>query len=369
MIETGALQQAGGQAQTTRPLRIFYAAPPRCLNVPGSRLWQSNLYLPLVDLGHDVVPFRYDVMPHYANLDPAQPAKRAFIERNRPKLEAALLREVEAAHRESPIDVFFSYFYSACARPETIRAIGAMGIRTANWYCNASYQFHLVEEIAPAYDCCLVPEAYRLEDYRRVGARPIYCQEAANPHVYKPYDVPAVYDVTFVGQAYGDRPETVRHLHDVGIDVRVWGPKWDRFAPVRRDGNGREVSDRRYGGVLSDAALIRMYSRSKINLGFSNCGDTHLDAEPVKQIRLRDFEVPMSGGFYMVEAMQELEDFFEVGREIVCYTDTRDLVEKIRYYLRHDAEREAIRAAGHERCRRDHTWHRRFERVFAEMGF
>ena len=33
-----------------------------------------------------------------------------------------------------------------------------------------------------------------------------------------------------------------------------------------------------------------------------------------------------------------------------------------------DAEREAIRRAGHERCLRDHTWQRRFEAAFREMG-
>jgi hypothetical protein len=76
-----------------------------------------------------------------------------------------------------------------------------MGICTINWYCNASYQFELVEEIAPAYDYCLVPEKFWLDDYRRVGANPIYCQEAANPNTYKPYDLPKSFDVTFVARS------------------------------------------------------------------------------------------------------------------------------------------------------------------------
>jgi spore maturation protein CgeB len=83
---------------------------------------------------------------------------------------------------------------------------------------------------------------------------------------------------------------------------------------------------------------------------------------------LRDFEVPMSGGFYMVEYMEELADFYELGKEIVCYRSVEDLGDKIKYYLSHDDEREKIRRAGYERCRRDHTWHKRFAEAFKAIG-
>jgi hypothetical protein len=122
------------------------------------------------------------------------------------------------------------------------------------------------------------------------------------------------------------------------------------------------------GSVLSDLEMIQMYSRSKINLGFSTCGDTHLSDERIMQIRLRDFEVPMSGGFYMVEYMEELADFYEIGKEIVCYRSVEDLADKIKYYLIHDDEREKIRRAGYERCQRDHTWHKRFAQAFKAIG-
>jgi spore maturation protein CgeB len=44
------------------------------------------------------------------------------------------------------------------------------------------------------------------------------------------------------------------------------------------------------------------------------------------------------------------------------------MVAQCRYYLAHDEERERIRRAGHERARRDHTWERRFEGLFAELA-
>jgi spore maturation protein CgeB len=392
-------------------MRIFYASDdtPNAF-MPSSRIWYNNLFLPLVDLGHDVIRFRYDLTPHFRNLDPRDQVQKAFIDRNRPLLEQELLRQIKNAHRAKPVDLFFSYFYSACATPQTILEIRNMKIKTMNWFCNASYQFYLIEELAPAYDWCLVPEKMRLDDYRRIGANPLYCQEAANPNIYKSYDLPVEFDVTFVGQAYSDREDYVRYLYDNGVTVRVWGYGWKQPPPDTRrrainrllrlgkkaaSWNGWLELLQRFSSVvisdqtiscgqageagaplpdgvandaLSDTELIRMYSRSKISLGFSTCGDTHKTSQRIVQIRLRDFEVPMSGGFYLVEYMKELEEFYTIGREIECYRDKEEFLDKIKYYLAHDEQREAIRKAGYRRARTEHTWQKRLTDVFKTAG-
>jgi spore maturation protein CgeB len=392
-------------------MRIFYAADssPNANFDIQSEVWRNNLYLPLIDAGHDVVEFDYDLTETIQKVDKSRNA--SFIAKNRPKVTKELLRQIKKAHEYQPIDLFFSYFYDACVLSEGIETIRAMGITTVNWYCNGSYQLHLVEEISPHYDWCLVPEKFRLKDYEAISARPIYCQEAANPKIYKPHNLPKDFEVTFVGRASRERPEYIRCLLDQGVDVRVWGYGWDMLSqkyqsqttnPARRLGRTAKkflsetgwvdafrrllnlellISARKtvsetpiitlpneiIGGVLSDLEMVKMYSRSKINLGFSSC-DTGDTEERIVQIRLRDFEVPMSGGFYLVEYMEELEEFFEIGKEIVCYTDPGDLVEQVKYYLKHDSERERIRRAGYERCLRDHTWHKRFAMAFRQMG-
>ena len=359
-----------------RHLRIFYASdttPNAWFQSVRSNIWRNNLFLPLVDLGHDVVEFDYDLTQTFRNLDPADAKQAAFIAGNRPKVTGALLQQLRAAHARKRVDVLFTYYTDACIEAGALDEIRAMGIVTVNWYCNGSYQMRLVQEIAPRYDWCLVPEKFRLADYRAMGARPIYCQEAANPNVYKPYDVAREFDVTFIGQAYGERPLFIRDLFEHGIEVHVWGHGW-------RNPNPKYVPKETYEAILgipeeyrndplSDEELVRTYSRSKINLGFSTCGDTHLSTERIVQVRLRDFEVPMSGGFYVVERIDELAEFFVPGKEIICYTGATELRESIRYYLAHDREREAIRVAGHERALRDHTWQKRFSCAFEQMAF
>lgn len=391
-------------------MRIFYASDTTPNGFLQSNLWRSNLYLSLVDLGHEVIEFDYDLGETFKHLDPTNPNHQAFIKVNRPKVSRELLLQLKAAHLVEPIDMLFTYFYDACILPETLDEIRTMGIITVNWYCNGSYQLHLVSQIAPHYDWCLVPEKFRLPDYRAMGANPIYCQEAANPNIYKPYALPIKYDVAFVGQAYGERPNYIKYLLDQEIDVHVWGFNWNKYssdktehprlsAATRLGYIGRNLTTRAgrqivwerakrrlnlqkggqwsnekielpvssIGGVLSDEDMIKLYSQTKINLGFSTCGDTHLGEQRILQVRLRDFEVPMSGGFYMVEYMEELEEFYNIGREVVCYHNPEDLAEKIKYYLTHDSEREHIRQAGYQRCLTDHTWQKRLDSAFQQM--
>jgi spore maturation protein CgeB len=356
-----------------RKLRIFYASdssPNPWFKSIRSNLWRANLFDSLVSMGHDVVEFDYDLSGVFRNLDPAIARQAAFIEQNRPKTTAALLTQITAAHQHKPFDLFFSYFFDAVVTPDAIDEIKSLGIKTVNWYCNAAHQFHLVREISPHYDFCLVPEQFRLNDYRAIGAHPIYCQEAANPAIYKPYDLPVEFDVTFVGQAYGDRPAYIQHLLQQKINVHVWGHGWkiDPKFPPSKDSRLWSIPNTIRGDPLDDLQLIQMYSRSKINLGFSTCGDSHIRGERIVQVRLRDFEVPMSGGFYMVEAMDELAQFFTPGEEIVFYRSPDELADKIRYYLAHEDARERIRRAGHQRAVREHTWQKRFESAFVAMG-
>ena len=58
---------------------------------------------------------------------------------------------------------------------------------------------------------------------------------------------------------------------------------------------------------------------------------------------------------------------YKVGQEIETYTDIADCVEKVKFYLMHDKERECIAAAGRQRALRDHTWLHRFSDLFSKL--
>jgi spore maturation protein CgeB len=372
-------------------VRIFFA-------VPRSVWVDLNLRRSLEAMGHELVQFTFPGWP-----DDADPQWRR---RGKPSTNERLLQAFQSALRKGPIDLFYGYLYSSVAYPETIDVIRRHGIPTVNFSCNNVHQFELLEEIAPRFDLCVVPEQAAVEKFRAVGARPVRIQLAANPDVYRPYPDPRVFDVTFVGQRYADRAEFMCHLFRNGIRVRAWGAGWqtrkrpnlatfgaalalledERLEGVRRllrrrlDGMqqtaGPDDADpaierdvAAFGGTrLLQRDLIRTYSRSRISLGFATAGDSHRGPHRLTHLRLREFEAPMSGALYLTERQPELEEYFRPGKEVLCYADRDDLRDQVRYHLAHSEQAERVRRAGRQRALREHTWQHRFRELFAVLG-
>jgi spore maturation protein CgeB len=108
-----------------------------------------------------------------------------------------------------------------------------------------------------------------------------------------------------------------------------------------------------------------MFSRSRISLGFATAGDSHRTEQRLTHLRLREFEAPMSGALYLTEDQPELAEYFEPDKEMLTYVSCEDMLEKVRYYLRHPEQAEEIRRAGLARARSEHTWQHRFSQLFA----
>lgn len=365
-------------------LRIYYAAMESANNLamPWSKVWHNNLYLTLKK-NHDVTLPCFDILRHYntttgqckAEVNPSQ-AKAYY--------SSLLFNDIKNKHKKKKIDLFFSYYDSRNILPETVEQIKQLGIKTVNFYCNSLTHFHLIKEIAPHYDYSMFVEKEAEKKYRAIGANPIYIQEAANPDIYKSYRLKKEYDVTFVGQNYLNRSEYIKYLYEQGIKVRVWGhrwiPKYKKTNPKHYLKKLKDTFIRRYKSFdlpksitrppLSDLEMVKMFSRSKISLGFSEVIVQNKEEKNAikRHIRLRDFEAPMSGAFYMTGHQKELEQYFRVGKEIVCYDTKEELLEKVKYYLEHEEEREKIRLAGYKRALRDHTWERRFDELFTKIG-
>jgi spore maturation protein CgeB len=65
--------------------------------------------------------------------------------------------------------------------------------------------------------------------------------------------------------------------------------------------------------------------------------------------------------------LPQVAPYLAYGREIIGFTSTEELLRKVRYFLDHPAEAEAIRAAGGARVRRDHPWRTAWPRVLDEL--
>ncbi len=73
-------------------------------------------------------------------------------------------------------------------------------------------------------------------------------------------------------------------------------------------------------------------------------------------IPLRAMDIMGCGGFLLTNYQEELMDYFVPDEDFVYYTDYRDLMRKVEYYLQHDEEREAIAKNGMAKMAQDHTF-------------
>ncbi len=251
-------------------------------------------------------------------------------------------------------DVIFSYVSGGMVTQDSARGLAALGIPMINISLNDKEAFvgkirnrqaTGVRDICRHFDVCWTSTEDAVKKYCVEGTLPIYLPEGANPEVHKPYDVNQGLDVSFVGQCYGYRPRVVKKLKEEGIHVEAYGNGWPN-------------------GSLSTEEMVRMYSRSKINLGFGGVAG-YKNACCLKG---RDFEIPMSGGLYVTEYCSELESCYNLEEEIVTFSSVEDLVAKIRYLLSNPEAAQRIRMGGFHRARAEHTWEMRFEKVFGAMG-
>jgi spore maturation protein CgeB len=290
-------------------------------------------------------------------------------------------RLLDMVEKEQPNVCFFLLFVDEFYR-RTIESVSKKSV-TINWFADDHWRFEsFSRHWAPFFHWVATTDSCAVEKYHSIGCRNVIkTQWACNTDLCYPRNIPVDHDVTFVGARHSNRTRMVNALRRAGVAAEVWGKGW----PF---------------GRLGQSDMIEMFCRSKINLNFTEGstssgfrrfakvmfkrradGTLHLNnvseisgmlsalIKPSRpQVKARNFEIPGCGGFLMTSDADNLSEYHVPGKEVVLFSSPDDLVEKIRYYLVHEDERERIRLAGYERTIRDHTYERRFSRIFQTLG-
>jgi glycosyltransferase involved in cell wall biosynthesis len=149
-------------------------------------------------------------------------------------------------------------------------------------------------------------------------------------------------DVLFVGSLYPNKMpllSKVKKAFGSRCVIRgVAGWKWNLYYNAKFGFPGwvRPIDFEEY---------IPLYQRTKIGFNIHNRGDYTVGS-------YRLFELPANGVMQISDGGPFLDEFFKVGEEIVRH-DGDDLVDKIRYYLDHDDERNRIALAGYRKVMRE----------------
>jgi len=386
-------------------------------------LWSGNFYPALRDMEHDVIESQTDLLPTSRFMDIPNDFTQEELE-VRFRTTENILEEVRVAHRQKPIDLFLSYFYNAHFDPTGFDDLRHMGIPSVNFYCNSINQFELVAAVAAKVDFSWHAEKDARRVYLSAGANPVWIQMAADPRVYSPIPgTTRVPKACFVGQRYADRDRWMASLIRARVPVEIYGAGWKPNVRAEKPSNqelgesqpivlgrrrtvpgswqsyvdvgrknilnsgfapgflrlARQLKYRRETRALTPlfassaqgpaGEIASVFAQHEVCLNFSNVwSDGATCSSLIPHVRLRDFEAPMCRTCYLTGHTQEIMEFYEVGREIDTYVSPLELVDKVRFYLRHPDAAERLREAGYNRALRDHTWRRRFEDLFRRVN-
>lgn len=113
---------------------------------------------------------------------------------------------------------------------------------------------------------------------------------------------------------------------------------------------------RRARPPLFGVAMFQRLHDSKVAL------NTHIDFTP-SAANMRLYEATGVGTCLLTDWKANLSNLFEPEVEVVTYRNAEECIEKVRYLLDHEDERQAIAVAGQHRTLRDHTAQQRAEQI------
>lgn len=166
---------------------------------------------------------------------------------------------------------------------------------------------------------------------------------AVEPKAYPKFEIIKKYDVGFIG-----------HLQDM--------KNYNGFSRIDMLDRAFKAFPNFYFGtrnplkptdnMFEDAA--RKFCQSKIVLNVSIVDD----------INMRVFESMATGSFLLTNDIPTLGKLFQDGKHLATYKTLDELVEKGKYYLEHEEEREKIALEGQKEVLSHHTYAHRIQKIF-----
>ena len=328
----------------------------------------------------------------------------------------ALARRLKS---EGRLDLIFMVIYDDVLEVETARKLRSLDVPMVNYHVDLVGQWYRVLRTARYFDRIACAHRDHWGALVRAGARPFYMPMAANP-LPEPGGT-AVGERSFSGVLYLGSPMPYRRQVLSGliagdIPVRIYGHNWARAEPgpagkadpskqqpwgknlhdarhyllprLREEGlgeimptvlgrlgraaHGEEVQGQFPAGVLegtySSEDFVSLVRGASINLGFTHFKGAPGTAAERRQVRLREFEIPMAGGFYLTQDCAQLRELYEVGRHIDTWNNAGELLEKCRYYLDHNELRRTMAQSAQAYSLANHAWAHRFTALLKDLN-
>lgn len=302
------------------------------------KAWYENF----VKLGYQVEPIFYD----------------------RYSKDELQIKIIDQATKIKP-DLIFFILQKSHVEKKTLKILQDLNFFVVNFFGDDQWRFDNYSKMfANYFNACITTDKFSVEKYRDIGQHNVIRSQWGSLESAVEYEnICYQYDVSFVGGKNPFRKWFINELEKRSIKVNCFGDGWK---------NGR----------VTYSQMEKIFATSKINLNISNSVqydvryllsnprniiNTLKSAKNVSQTKARIFEIPVQGGFELTEYVPSLEDYFDIGRHIVCYKDIDEAELLINYYLKHEDERETIKVDGIKRARDSHTFKQRIIEFMKEI--
>lgn len=184
-----------------------------------------------------------------------------------------------------------------------------------------------------------IPEKHSLRG--KNGFESMLLPFGVNVALYRALNIPRDLDVVFIGQRFGNREKYVSFLRSKGVNVVTAGRNWPK-------------------GRITQGEMIELINRAKIVLNFSSsAGNIGL-----KHINGRIFEVLATSSFLLAEYSSDLEKYFDIGKDLVTFSDEQELFSLVSYYLQADDDRMRIALSGYNTVKNNYAINKLLAPIF-----
>lgn len=239
---------------------------------------------------------------------------------------------------------------------------------TCAWFGDDTWRFSdFSSKLAPHFTHVCTTDIFSVEKYRKIGVKPILTQWAAQPLATPAAPLPAGekhrYEVSFVGARNSVRNWFINVLRGKGISVECFGHDWPN-GQVSRDEMAGIFRGSRISLNLSNSATpdFRYMLASPRNLISYMIAD-----KTSEQIKARNFEIPLSGGFQLTNYVAGIERYLKIGEEVAVFSSPDECVQQVKYYLENEDERMKLASAGFKRSLAEHTYYMRLDEILKNI--
>jgi spore maturation protein CgeB len=256
---------------------------------------------------------------------------------------------------------------------------------TINWFGDDCWRFNIFTKFYMNYfTYSITTDKFYIDNYYKLGYRNVLLSQWATTGLNYSLDldnINYIYDITFVGSKNPTREWVIEYLKNEGFSIHCFGLGWPN-------------------GKVSNDQLKYIFLHSKINLNLSNSKTDDINfykfvfnlifksfinpklilksakyfkyiftsTKNDEQIKARNFEIPSYGGFQISKFTLAINEYFDIGNEIIVFNNLKELSLLCKYYLKNNNERMTILKNSYIRSK-SHTYQNRLKEIFNKINF